>query len=186
MRILKDFKIPNFKFPKLKMKNVENIEEVKVNYEELAKNQNIDKKKHKEYEQSNYKTIKEVFLRSQEEFADRTFILEKFNPKEAFKEITFKEFGDDVIALGTALTNKYNLKDERVVIIGETTYNWYLSYMALLCGVGIAVPVDKELPPNEIQNVIERSRATAVIYSAKKKESIKKVENNLPRVKYFI
>ena len=186
MRILKDFKIPNFKFPKLKMKNVENIDEVNVDYEELKKNNNEEKGKNKNYEQTNYKTIKEVFLRSQEKFADRTFILEKFNPKEAFKEITFREFGDDVIALGTALTNKYNLKDERIVIIGETTYNWYVSYMAMLCGVGVAVPVDKELPPNEIENVIERSRATAVIYSTKKKEVIKKVENNLPRVKYFI
>ena len=186
MRILKDFKIPNFKFPKLKMKDVENIEEVKVNYEELKNKHSEEKNKNKNYEQTNYKTIKEVFLRSQEKFADRTFILEKFNPKESFKEITFKEFGDDVIALGTALTNKYNLKDERIVIIGETTYNWYLSYMAMLCGVGVAVPVDKELPPNEIENVIERSRATAVIYSTKKKEVIKKVENNLPRVKYFI
>ena len=186
MRILKDFKIPNFKFPKLKMKNVENIDEVNVDYEELKKNHTEEKGKNKNYDQTNYKTIKEVFVRSQEKFADRTFILEKFNPKEAFKEITFKEFGDDVIALGTALTNKYNLKDERIVIIGETTYNWYVSYMAMLCGVGVAVPVDKELPPNEIENVIERSRATAVIYSTKKKEVIKKVENNLPRVKYFI
>ena len=186
MRILKDFKIPDFKFPKLKMKNIENIDEVKVDYDAISKKQNEDKRKNKNYEQSDFKTIKEVFLRAQEKFADRTFILEKFNPKEAFKEITFKEFGADVIALGTALVNKYNLKDERIVIIGETTYNWYLSYMAILCGVGIAVPVDKELPPNEIQNVIERSKATAVIYSAKKKEAIKKVEDNLPRVKYFI
>ena len=27
---LRDFKIPNFKFPKLKMKDIENIEEVNV------------------------------------------------------------------------------------------------------------------------------------------------------------
>ncbi len=186
MRLLKEFKIPDFKFPKLKMKDVENIDEVKVDYEAINKKQNEDKRKNRNYEQTNFKTIKEVFLKSQEKYADKTFILEKFNPKEEFKEITFKEFGDDVIALGTALTNKYNLKDERIVIIGETTYNWYLSYMAILCGAGIAVPVDKELPPNEIQNVIERSRATAVIYSAKKKEAIKKVEDNLPMVKYFI
>ena len=45
--------------------------------------------------------------------------------------------------------------------------------MAMLCGVGIAVPVDKELPTNEIENVINRSRATAVIYSTKKKDVIK-------------
>lgn len=186
MRILKDFKIPDFKFPKLKMKNVENIDEVKVDYEALAKKQKEEKGKNKYHEQTHYKTIKEIFIRSREKFADDVCILEKFNSKEPFTEITYKEFTDDVIALGTALTNKYNLKDERIVIIGENTYNWYVSYMAMLCGVGIAVPVDKELPANEIENVIERSKATAVIYSTKKKEVIKKVENNLPRVKYFI
>lgn len=186
MRILKDFNIPDFKFPKLKMKNVENIDEVKVDYEALANKQKEEKSKNKYYEQSHYKTIKEIFIRSREKYADNVCILEKFNPKEPFTEITFKEFTDDVIALGTALTNKYNLKDERIVIIGENTYNWYVAYMAMLCGVGIAVPVDKELPANEIENVIERSKATAVIYSTKKKEIIKKVEDNLPRVKYFI
>lgn len=186
MRILKDFNIPDFKFPKLKMKNVEDIDEVKVDYEALAKKQKEEKGRSKYHEQTHYKTIKEIFVRSREKFADDVCILEKFNPKEPFTEITFKEFTDDVIALGTALTNKYNLKDERIVIIGENTYNWYVSYMAMLCGVGVAVPVDKELPANEIENVIERSKATAVIYSTKKKEVIKKVEDNLPRVKFFI
>lgn len=186
MRILKDFNIPDFKFPKLKMKNVENIDEVKVDYEAIAKKQKEEKGKSKYHEQTHYKTIKEIFIRSREKFANDVCILEKFNPKEPFTEITYKEFTNDVIALGTALTNKYNLKNERIVIIGENTYNWYVSYMAMLCGVGIAVPVDKELPANEIENVIERSKATAVIYSTKKKEVIKKVENNLPRVKYFI
>ena len=46
MRILKDFKIPKFKFRKIKMKNVENIEEVNVDYEELKKKQeNLSKEK---------------------------------------------------------------------------------------------------------------------------------------------
>ncbi len=186
MRILKDFNIPDFKFPKLKMKNVENIEEVKVDYEDIAKKQKEEKGKSKYHEQTHYKTIKEIFVRSREKYGKNICILEKFNSKEPFTEITYKKFTDDVIALGTALTNKYNLKDERIVIIGENTYNWYVSYMAMLCGVGIAVPVDKELPANEIENVIERSKATAVIYSTKKKEVIKKLEDNLPRVKYFI
>lgn len=59
--------------------------------------------------------------------------------------------------------------------------------MALLCGSGIAVPVDKELPENEIINVINRAKATAVIYSTKKKEVIKKIiDSNSTNVKYFI
>lgn len=187
MRILKDFKMPNFKFPKIKMKEIENIEEVKVDYEELKKKAEVTpKEKQKQYEITNYQTIKEIFTRSKEVYANNIFMLEKFNPKEAFKQITYTEFANDVIALGTALTKKYGLQEQRVVIIGENTYNWYVSYMAMLCGVGIAVPVDKELPANEIENVIRRSRATAVIYSTKKKEVIKKVEDKLPEVKYFI
>lgn len=187
MRILKDFKVPNFKFPKIKMKNIENIEEVQVDYEKIKKEQEgIQKGKNKNYEKTNYETIKEIFYRSREKYANEICILEKFNPKEEFKKITYKEFADDVISLGTALTNKYSLKNERIVIIGENTYYWYVSYMAMLCGTGIAVPVDKELPVNEIENVINRSRATAVIYSSKKKDIIKKVQDKLPTVKYFI
>jgi len=187
MRILKDFKIPNFKFKKIEMKDVEKIEEVKVDYERLKKKQAIaQKRKQRGYETTDYKTIKEVFDMAKEKYADNIFMLEKFNPKGNFTEITYNEFANDVIALGTALTKKYNLKNERVVIIGENTYNWYVSYMAMLCGVGIAVPVDKELPVNEIENVIKRSKATAVIYSTKKADVIKKVEDKLPQVKYFI
>lgn len=187
MRILKDFKMPNFKFPKIEMKGIENIDEVKVDYDALKKkNETASKVKQKGYEPTQYATIKEVFHMAKDKYADNVFILEKFNPKEAFQEITYREFAQDVMALGTALTQKYHLKDERVVIIGENTYHWYVSYMAMLCGVGIAVPVDKELPPNEIENVIHRSRASAVIYSTKKKDVIKKVEDKLPEVKYFI
>ena len=187
MRILNDFKIPNFKFKKIKMKDVENIEEVKVDYERLQKKQAIaQKRKQKGYETTDYKTIKEIFEMAREKYSDNIFMLEKFTPKGEFTEIAYKEFTDDVIALGTALTKKYNLKNERIVIIGENTYHWYVSYMAMLCGVGIAVPVDKELPANEIENVIKRARATAVIYSTKKKDVIKKVEDKLPQVKYFI
>ncbi len=51
-----------------------------------------------------------------------------------------------------------------------------MSYMAMLCGVGIAVPTDRELPENELENIIRRSRASAVIYSPKKAEDIKKVK----------
>ena len=79
-----------------------------------------------------------------------------------------------------------NLKDKRVIIIGETQYDWYISYMAMLCGVGIAVPVDRELPQNELENVVRRSRASAIIYSKKKEDEIKKIKENIPEVEYFI
>ena len=173
MRILREFKIPDFKFPKFKMKGFSNLED--VNYEELKKQgEQKSKKDSKEYTPTTYKTIKEAFEEATMKYLDRTFILEKFNRKEPFKELTYREFRSDVIALGTALTEYLKIKNEKVIIIGENTYHWYVSYMAMLCGTGIAVPVDKELPENEIQNIVDRTKATAVIYSTKKKETIDK------------
>lgn len=185
MRILKDFKIPNFKFPKFKMEGIEKIDEMNVEYDP---NKQVEVKKDKRnYEPTTYKTVKEIFNRSTGLFADRPFIVEKFNHKdEAFTEITYKQYREDVIGLGTGLDKLLNLKGKPVVIIGENTYYWYVGYMTMLCSEGIAVPVDKELPPNEIENVIKRSRAAAVIYSPKKEEAIKKVRDNLPEVSYFI
>ena len=187
MRILKDFKVPNFKFPKFHMKELDEIDEVKVDYEKVKKaEENQKKKKTKNYDGTSFETVKEIFINSSKEYADRTFLLEKFNPKGDWTTITYNQFKNEVIGLGTALTRKLNLKDTRIVIIGENTHHWYVSYMTMLCGAGIAVPVDKELPENEIENVIKRARASAVIFSTRKADVIKKVSENLPDVKYFI
>ena len=187
MRILRDFKLPDFKFPKMKMEGMENIQEMQVNYDEIDQIKN-KKSKNKYYEETHYKTVKEIFKRSIEKYKDNIYILERPNHdhKAKFEEFTYERFGNDAINLGTGLMKYLNLSNERIIIIGENTYYWYVSYFSILCGVGIAVPVDKELSNNEIENVIKRSHAAAVIYSKKKKDAIDKIKDNLPMVKYFI
>jgi long-chain acyl-CoA synthetase len=188
MRGLRDFKVPNFKFPKFKMKELSEIDEVKVDYEAVKKAQENQKKKEvQNYTPTNYETIQEVFYKSIRENKDRTIVLEKYDPKGKYTEITYRQFGEDVIGFGTALMRKLQLgSNPRVLILSETTYHWYVSYMTMLCGNGIAVPTDKELPDNELENVIKRSRADVVIYSARKEDSIKKILSNIPDVKYFV
>ena len=116
------------------MKNVENIDEMKVDYEAIEKKQKEVKGKNKGFEPSNYKTIKEVFEMAREKYENNIFMLEKFNQKEEFTKITYKELTDDVIHLGTSLTNKYNLKNERIAIIGElfTLINSFIIFLYVL------------------------------------------------------
>lgn len=136
MRGLRDFKVPDFKFPKLKMKNIPEIDEVKVDYEALQKAQeNQKKRENKNYDATSYATIQEVFYKSIKLYGNKEFILEKFDPKGKYTQISYEQFGKDVIGFGTALTRKLNLEDKpRVLIISETTYEWYVSYMTMLCG----------------------------------------------------
>ena len=116
--------------------DVEELE--KVDYENIEKKP--IKKRNSPYEHTNYKTVKEFFTRAVEKYPNEPCILEKPDHKEPYKETTFKEFGDDVFGLGTALINVLKLKDKKVIIIGETQYGWYVSYMAMLCGVRNCCP----------------------------------------------
>lgn len=188
MRILKDFKVPNFKFPKFKMNELSNIDELDMkNLDEQNKMQKESLKKNsKGYIPTEYTDIKEIFERSTTIFKDRPCIVYKKEHKEPFYEATYSEFRADTIGFGTGLKNILNLSNCPIVIYGETSYNWYISYMTLLCSDNIAVPIDKELPINEVENVVKRSKAKAVIFSSRKKEVIEKIKDNLPDVEYFI
>ena len=182
---LGDFKLSKLEFnKKIEMDNVEKdlaeIDYQKINTKEISK-------RTKPYEDmTHYRTVKEFFLKSVKENADRPCILEKPSHKEAYVTKTYKEFGEEVLALGTALIKKLDLKNKRVIIIGETQYGWYMSYMAMLCGVGIAVPTDKELPLNELENIAKRSRASAIIYSPGKADVVNKLKESIPEIQYFI
>ncbi|MBR1802575.1 MAG: AMP-binding protein [Clostridia bacterium] len=179
---LRDFKMPRLRFKKMKM----DVEELgNIDYEKLEK-QNVKNRTTPYEDSTHYQTVKEFFFRSVELYPNQSCILEKPNHKEPYKVTTYREFADDVLGLGTAMVNILNLKDKRVIIIGETQYGWYVSYMAMLCGVGIAVPTDRELPLNELENIVRRAKASAIIYSPKKKEEIEKIKQSIPEVEYFI
>lgn len=179
---LRNLKIPKMKFKKMEM-NVEELE--KIDYK-MIENKNIKKRTIPYEDMTHYKTVKEFFIKSVKKYPNEICILEKPNHKEAYQTVTYKEFYEDVFGLGTAMINLLNLKDKKVIIVGETQYGWYVSYMAMLCGVGIAVPTDRELPINELENIVRRSNASAIIYSPKKEDDIKKIKERIPEVEYFI
>ena len=90
---------------------------------------------------------------------------------------THKEVRDMVDCLGTALID-IGLKNKRIAIIGENRYEWEIAYLSIVCGTGIVVPLDKSLPENELETLIERSDIEAIFYSEKYAKSIEKIRYN--------
>lgn len=184
-------KIPNFKFPKYKSKYIGdvdclNLDLTEDDYNKIRETLDGKRKKKGPYPTASYETVKEIFNRSTMLFKDREFILEVFNKKKGYESVTYGKFRKDVLAFGTALIRLLGLENEKVIIIGENTYPWYVSYMAMLLGVGIAVPVDKELPEGELLNLAIRSGAKAIIATPKHMDMAKKVSLKCENIKYII
>ena len=130
--------------------------------------------------------LKDMLKKSGELYGDKTAYVFKTEEKGKFKEITHKEFRDDVNALGTALIN-LGLKDKRIAVISENRYEWCVGYLSVVTGTGVVVPLDKALPDNEIESLMIRSEIEAIIYSNKYDEVMKHVkEQGNTKVKYFI
>ena len=98
---------------------------------------------------------------------------------------TYEELESDVDALGTALINM-GLKEARIAIIGENRYEWAVSYLSVVNGVGIAVPLDKHLPVNEVEALIIRSRAEAIFYSPSYQAMAEDLIHRAPSIRYYI
>ena len=137
------------------------------------------------YEIRKVKSIKEVLDTSAALFNDRTAFLVKHKGNENYQPVTYKQFKTDVDALGTALID-LGLKNGRVAIISENRYEWAVGYMAVLNGTGVIVPLDKELPENEIENLLNRSKSDAIIFSANCRDKILNISKRIDVVKHYI
>jgi len=128
--------------------------------------------------------IKQLLNDSCEEFKDRIAYYVKNGTKE-YTTIKFSQVLEDVNALGTAFIN-LGLENKRIAVIGENRYEWAISYLATINGTGVVVPLDRQLPVNEIKNCLKRAEVTAVVYSGKLDDKIAEVEKELDTVKVFI
>lgn len=131
-------------------------------------------------------SLKDIINIKFDEFGDKTAFLEKNPETREFEKIKYSQVKKDINALGTVMLKKLNLKDEKIAVIGENSYRWYATYMAVVCGVGIIVPLDKELPANEIFNLLERAEAKCIVYSSRKKEMIEEIKEKLPKDMVYI
>jgi long-chain acyl-CoA synthetase len=137
------------------------------------------------YDVRKIKSIKELMDTSATLYSDRTAFLYKPKGSDKYEPVTFRQFKSEVDALGTALI-ELGLKDGRIAIISENRYEWAVSYMAVVNGTGIVVPLDKELPENEIENLLVRAKADAIIFSGNLKEHIDNISKRIDFVKHYI
>lgn len=138
------------------------------------------------YQFTEFTDLKDMLKKSGEKYGNRPAYIFKTNEPGKFREITHKEFRDEINSLGTKLID-LGLKDKRIAVISENRYEWAVDYLAIATGTGIVVPLDKSLPDNEIESLIVRSEVEAIFYSNKYDSIMNKIkEEGNTQLKYFI
>ncbi len=117
----------------------------------------------------------------------------KYGNKVAFRfkregkliEKNYHDLNQAVDALGTALMD-LGLKGKSISVIGENRYEWAVSYLSIINGTGVGVPLDKYLPANEVENLCQRAGVSAIFYSATYQGMMEDLSRKDTTLKYFI
>jgi len=126
-----------------------------------------------------YKDLREMINSVTKEYPDNVAfkIKHKVGKEVSYQEIKYSEFHNELNYLGAALID-LGFLGKRIAIIGKNSYEWGLTYISVLNGVGITVPLDKGLPTEEIESLLRRSRSNAVVFDSSYKEIMEKISKD--------
>lgn len=120
------------------------------------------------YELPYINDLKDMLLHKKEITPDK--IAFTFSKGKNIISKTYAILYEDVCSLGTWLYAK-KFYGKHIAIIGENSYEWLVAFFAITCGGNVAVPIDKELPENEIARLLEKADVQVIFYSKSYRET---------------
>ncbi len=133
------------------------------------------------YDVRHIRDLREMLRSSVEMYAEKDVFLQKTDGE--YRGIKYAKLLRDVEALGTELQSM-GLGGKKIIVTGETCYSWAITYLAVICGLGVIVPVDRELPPEEIANIASIAEVSAVVYSPALEAKISALPAEITRIPF--
>lgn len=116
---------------------------------------------------------------------DKTAFMYKTGRNDNVHSITYKEFADDILALEKGMA-KVGIKKTHISILSENSYKWINVFISVLKSDSVFVPIDKELPFEDVLYVASHSDCRVLFFSAKYKKYLPEIMEKIPAIEYYI
>lgn len=103
----------------------------------------------------------------------------------AIRSVSYHEFYRDCVALGTALTNR-GFGNSHIAALGENSYPWITAYLSVMMTAGVYVPLDRELPADNLLSLLNRSESRVLFYAGSFEPMLRENRAALPNIELFI
>ncbi len=122
-------------------------------------------------------------IHGMEQHGDR--VAYKYPEGKEFVTLSYGAFAHKAKSVAAGLSAA-GLAGKRVAIIGETSPEWVATYLGIIAGGGVAIPMDKELAISEIEGFLTSVDAEAIVYSSSFNEKLAATKQTHPTLKKFI
>jgi len=100
--------------------------------------------------------------------------------------LTFAALLRMVLKFGTALQRLGIKERSHIAVIGENRVQWALAYLTGMCFNDVVVPIDRNLPINDILNILHESDSVAVVYPESLEPIFDERRGSLHHLRYYI
>ena len=137
------------------------------------------------YDGKQYFTVRDILDSAVKEVPDNDAYLYRIGRSEEIHHVSFFTFNEDTENLGAALT-ELGFGTSHIACMSENRYEWIVAYLTVLKSAGVFVPIDKELPTDDKNNVLNDSESEVLFFSSKYARWVHENKSNLPHIKLFI
>lgn len=138
------------------------------------------------YETTVFEDFRIMTENAAKKFPDRVAISYKNNPKDSETiKVTYPQARDCIRNMGTELISM-GCRDKHVALIGESSFDWICSYFSLMSIGAVVVPIDKDLPVDDIVGILDSGKCEFVIYSQAIESKIESLTDKAPAMKAWI
>lgn len=129
------------------------------------------------------KTLYDLVNTAKNTFGDKVFIKEKTSS--GLSEKTFGEFYADALKISAFLKDKFG-RTVHAAVIGPTSYYYLASYIGAMCGGNVGVPIDAQLSPSDICELLVRADVDVLFYDERFKPMIPVIKAACHETKIFV
>lgn len=137
------------------------------------------------FDRPRFQTLRDLIRSLAEKYGDAPAFRYHLKPGDPEIQKSFRTFAHDIDIFGTALMD-LGIRNAHVVIVGSNSYEWAVTHNAVIGGVGVSVPLDRQLPGPEVISLTERGKAECFIYGPQHHEIARAVAAVNSRIRYFI
>ena len=130
--------------------------------------------------EDNFTTLKEFVDSIYEQYPQN--IAYRFFREEVIEDRTYSNLRNDVFALASSFINN-GYTSKHIAIIGSTSYEWVVSFLAIIISSNVAVPIDKMLSEKEMLFLLDKGDVEVVLFDEEFENIAKNAKKSIKKIK---
>ncbi|MGA7159757.1 MAG: AMP-binding protein [Bacteroidota bacterium] len=129
-------------------------------------------------------SVQNMIVKSAAKFGDKIALEDlKETP---IPKVTYRSLLKNILKFGIALENLGLKERSHIAVVGENRVQWGIAYLSAMCFNHVVVPIDRNLPINEVLNIIHEADVAAIIFSDTFDSVLRERKASMKKLKYYI